>query len=51
MIILTKEMIFKAMLEAKADQDEIIKKAKEMGNGPKTSRTSDLKDERANETI
>lgn len=37
MIILTEEMIFKALLAAKAEQDEIIEKAKEIENGPKTS--------------
>ena len=37
MIILTEDMIFKAMLAAKADQDEVIKKAKEIENGSKAS--------------
>lgn len=37
MIELTEDMIFKAMLAAKADQDKIVKKAKEIENGSKTS--------------
>lgn len=36
-MILTEEMILKALLAAKAEQDEIIKKAKEIENGSKTS--------------
>lgn len=51
MIELTEELVYKAMKLAKRDQDEIVKKAKEIGNGPKTSRTRNLKNERADETI
>ncbi len=51
MIELTEELVYEAMRRAKIDQDKIIEKAKEIENGSKTSRTSNLKDERANEAI
>ena len=50
MIILTDREVNEALKKAHAEQDKIIQKAKEK-NGPKTSRTSYLKDERADETI
>jgi len=37
MIELTEELVYEAMRLAKRDQDEIIKKAKEIENGSKTS--------------
>lgn len=42
MITFTEEMVLKALLAAKVEQDEIIEKAKEIENGSKTSRTSSL---------
>lgn len=39
MIELTEELVYEAMRRAKVDQDEIIKKAKEIENGPKAPRT------------
>lgn len=39
MIEFTEELIYEAMRLAKRDQDKIIEKAKEIENGPKTSRT------------
>ena len=42
MIELTEELVYKALKLAKADQDKIIEKAKEIENGSKTSRTSNL---------
>lgn len=51
MIELTEDIVYEAMRRAKIDQDKIIGKAKEIKNGSKTSRTSNLKDERANEAI
>lgn len=42
MITFTEEMILKALLAAKAEQDEIIEKAKEIENGSKTPRTCNL---------
>lgn len=51
MIELTEELIYEAMRLAKIDQDKIIEKAKEIENGSKTSGTSNLKNERANEAI
>ena len=51
MIELTEELVYEAMRLAKIDQDEIIRKAKEIENGPKTSRAGNFKDERADETI
>ena len=51
MIELTEDSVYKAMEMAKKDQDEIIEKAKEIENGPKTSRISNLKDERVDETV
>lgn len=50
MIELTDEAVYEALRMAKADQDKIIQKAKEE-NGSKTSRVSNLTDERANEAI
>ena len=40
MIELTEELVYEAMKRAKVDQDEIIKKAKEIENGSKTPRIS-----------
>lgn len=37
MIELTEELVYETMRLAKRDQDEIIKKAKEIENGSKTS--------------
>lgn len=37
MIELTEDAIYEAMRRAKIDQDEIVKKAKEIENGSKTS--------------
>lgn len=51
MIELTEELVYEAMRLAKRDQDKIIEKAKEIENGPKTPRTSNLKNERVDETI
>ena len=51
MIELTEDVVYEAMRRAKIDQDEIVKKAKEIENGSKTPRASNLKDERANETV
>lgn len=51
MIELTEELIYEAMRLAKRDQDKIIEKAKEIENGSKTSRTGNLKNERADETV
>lgn len=51
MIELTEEMVYEALRRAKIDQDKIIKKAKDTENGPKTSGTSNLSDERTDETI
>lgn len=51
MIELTKELIYEAMRLAKRDQDKIIEKAKEIENGSKTPRTSNLKNERVDGTI
>jgi hypothetical protein len=43
MIELTEELVYKALKLAKADQDKIIEKAKEIENGSKTPRTRNLK--------
>lgn len=43
MIELTKELVYEAMRRAKIDQDKIIRKAKEIENGPKTPRARNLK--------
>lgn len=51
MIEITEELVYEALRRAKIDQDKIIEKAKEIENGPKASRTGDLSDERADETI
>ena len=51
MIELTEELIYEAMRLAKIDQDKIIEKAKEIENGSKTPRTSNLKNERVDGTI
>ena len=51
MIELTEELVYRALRLAKRDQDEIIRKAKEIENGPKTSRAGNLKNERADETV
>lgn len=51
MIELTEDLVYETMMRAKADQDEIIEKAKETENGPKTPRTGDLSDERADEAV
>lgn len=51
MIELTEELVYEAMKRAKIDQDKIIEKAKEIENGSKTPRTSNLKNERVDETI
>lgn len=39
MIELTEDLVYEALRRAKIDQDKIIKKAKEIENGPKTPRT------------
>ena len=51
MIELTEELIYEAMRLAKRDQDEIIEKAKEIENGPKTPRAGNLKNERTDEAV
>jgi len=50
-IELTEELVHEALRRAKIDQDKIIEKAKDIENGPKTPRASNLSDERTNETI
>lgn len=51
MIELTEDLVYEAMMRAKADQDEIIEKAKEIENGSKTPRTSGLSSERTDEAV
>jgi hypothetical protein len=51
MIELTEDLVYRALKLAKNDQDKIIKKAKEIEDGPKTSRAGNLADERADETV
>lgn len=51
MIELTEELVYEAMRLAKRDQDEIIKKAKEIENGPKTPRAGNLKNEGADGAV
>lgn len=51
MIELTEELVYEAMRRAKIDQDKIIKKAKEIENGPKTPRTGNFSDERTDEAV
>ena len=46
MIELTEELVYEAMRLAKIDQDKIIEKAKEIENGPKTSRTRSVENKR-----
>ena len=46
MIELTEYMVYEAMRRAKRDQDEVIKKAKEIENGSKTPRTRSVENKR-----
>ena len=46
MIELTEELIYEAMRLAKIDQDEIIKKVKEIENGSKTPRARSIENKR-----
>lgn len=46
MIEITEDMVYEAMRRAKIDQDRIIEKAKEIENGPKTSRTRSVENKR-----